>query len=280
MQDFIDLVCFESGFVLVDPYFLFLLGADDCFASCAEVVTCMEEINQESALRTKFLLDLIGYPLRTIAHTMNWGVSAKSGLHRAVKEALSGRVNTALERATKGQCLAALRVGKTYLCFFPVQRLAFALVGLRCINLDNRHQATVCLDNDGRFGAPLCGPTLGRRGCLKYPFGMTLCNAGYSAFAQHNPIVLNDLVHGLRKGLVSSEVGDYALQRARAATVADLGALRKRSDGFGAVSVLGLLDADVAEGGVPAEFFLPALHTPAVFMSSWEVFSTCSWAQL
>ncbi|MBK9987059.1 MAG: hypothetical protein IPP21_08940 [Betaproteobacteria bacterium] len=70
----------------------------------------MEEINQEGALRTKFVLDLIGYPLRTIAHAMHWGGSAKSGLHRAIKEALACSVNTALERSTIDQCLAASQV--------------------------------------------------------------------------------------------------------------------------------------------------------------------------
>ena len=240
----------------------------------------MEEINQEGALRTKFVLDLIGYPLRTIAHAMHWGGSAKSGLHRAIKEALACSVNTALERSTIGQCLAALLVGKTYLCLLPLQRLAFALVGLRCINLHNGHHATVYLNNDRRFGARLCGPILGWRGCLAYCLGMALCNAGNGAFTQHNAIVLNELVHRLREGLVSTKVGDYALQRQRTATIADLGAFGKRSDCFGARSVQGLLYADVAKGGVPAEFFLPALHTSAPCMNSWDVLSTCCWAQL
>jgi hypothetical protein len=61
----------------------------------------------------------------------------------------------------------------------------------------------------------------------------------------------------LRKGFVGAEVGHYALERARAAAVADLGALRKRADSFAAISILGFVDADVAKGGVPAEFFYP-----------------------
>jgi hypothetical protein len=40
---------------------------------------------------------------------------------------------------------------------------------------------------------------------------VALCNAGYGAFTQHNAIVFNNLVHGLRKGLVSTKVRDYAL---------------------------------------------------------------------
>ena len=40
---------------------------------------------------------------------------------------------------------------------------------------------------------------------------MALCNAGYDAFTQHNAIVLNELVHGLGKGLVSTKVGYCAL---------------------------------------------------------------------
>lgn len=62
---------------------------------------------------------------------------------------------------------------------------------------------------------------------------------------------------GLGKGLVSTNVGDCALQRSRAASVADLGALREGRDSFRAFAVLGLINADVAKGGVPAEFFYP-----------------------
>jgi hypothetical protein len=69
--------------------------------------------------------------------------------------------------------------------------------------------------------------------------------------------VFNNLVHGLCKGLVSAKIGHYALERARAASAADLGASRERADSFAAIPVLGLVDADVAKGGVPAEFFYP-----------------------
>lgn len=224
----------------------------------------MKEINQVAALRAKFLLHLIGDPRRSVAHAMNWRTRAKPGLHGTVKEALPGGVDIALERAAKDQCFAALRVRKTYLCLLPAQRFAFALVALVCINVHDGHHATVCLDNDRGAGALLCGPALRWRGCLKYPFGMALGNAGYGAFTQHNAVVLNEFVHGLGKGLVSTKVGYRALQRARAAAVAHLGAFGKRANSFRAVSVSGLLDADVAKGGVPAEFFLPALHTPAL----------------
>ena len=94
----------------------------------------MEEINQAAALRAKFLLRLIGYPRRTIANPMDLGACTKSGLDRTVKEALPGRVNMALQRATKGQCLAPLRVCKTYFRLFPVALFTCALVGLGRIN--------------------------------------------------------------------------------------------------------------------------------------------------
>ena len=171
----------------------------------------MEEIDQVAALLTKFLLHLIGYPRRTIANPMNRGACAKSGLDRTVKEALPGRANIALQRATKGQCLAPLRVCKTYFRLFPVALFTFALVGLGRINLYDGYHASVCLDDNCGAGARLCGPTPRWRGCLKYLSGMTLGDARYSAFTQYNAIVLNEFVHGLGKGLVSTEVGDYAL---------------------------------------------------------------------
>lgn len=239
----------------------------------------MKKINQVAALRAKFLLHLIGYPGCSVAHAMNWRACAKPGLHSTVKEALPRGIDIALERATKGQCLAALRVRKTYLGLLPAQRFTFAFVALTCINVHDGHHAAVCLDDDRSAGALMRGPALPWRGCFKYPFGMALGDAGNGAFAQNHPVVLNEFVHGLGKGLIGTEVGDHALERARAATVAHLGALGKRADRFRAVSVLGLLDADVAKGGVPAEFFLPALQTPALRWSSCEVFSTWCWAQ-
>ena len=43
---------------------------------------------------------------------------------------------------------------------------------------------------------------------------MALSDTGDGAFTHHNTLVLDDFVHGLGKGLVSTEVGDYALERA------------------------------------------------------------------
>ena len=59
---------------------------------------------------------------------------------------------------------------------------------------------------------PACvGQLCAGAGGLKYLSGMALGNAGYGAFTQHNAIVLNEFVHCLGKGLVSTEVADYAL---------------------------------------------------------------------
>ena len=234
----------------------------------------MKEINQVTALRTKFLLHLIGYPRCTVAHTMNGCTCAKPGLHGTVKEALPSSVDTALERATKGKCFAALRVRKTYLGLLPAQRFAFALVSLGWVNVDDGHHAAVCLNNDCSADARLCRPALRWWGCLKYSFGMTFGDPRYGAFTQHNPVVLNEFVHGLGEGLVCTKVGYCALQRSRAASVAHLGTLRKRADSFCVFSVLGFINADVSKGGVPAEFFLPSRHTWLVCLHSCEVFST------
>jgi len=119
LQDFIGLVCFEPGFVLVHPRFLFLLGVHDGFAGCTEVVAYMKEINQVAALCAKLIFYLIGYPRGSVTYAMDWRTYAKPGLHSTVKEALPSGLNIALERTSKGQRLAALRVRKTYLCLLP-----------------------------------------------------------------------------------------------------------------------------------------------------------------
>ena len=53
-----------------------------------------------------------------------------------------------------------------------------------------------------------------------------------------------------------------ASMQARAATVADLGALRERAHSFAAFPVLGFVDADVTKGGVPAKFYPRHSHHP------------------
>ena len=142
---------------------------------------------------------------------MNWRAGTKAGLNSTLKEALPGCVNVSQQRAGEGQCLAPLRVCKAYFCLSPLKLLSFALVCTVGIRLHDGHHAPVCLHNDCGAGARLCGPALGWRGRLKYLFGMALGDAGNGAFTEHDAIVLNEFVHGLGKGLVSTEVGDYAL---------------------------------------------------------------------
>jgi hypothetical protein len=94
---------------------------------------------------------------------------------------------------------------------------------------------------------------------------MSFGDAGNGAFTQHDTVVFDHFIHGLRKGLVGNEIGHYALERVRAATVADLSALRERAESFAAFPVLGLVDADVAKGGVQVEFCYPrAIRQPFV----------------
>ena len=82
------------------------------------------------------------------------------------------------------------------------------------ISLYDGYHSTVCLNNDGGAYARLRWPVLPGPACLKYRLGMALSDTGDGAFTHHNAIVFDKFVHGLGKGLVSTEVGDYALQRA------------------------------------------------------------------
>ena len=171
----------------------------------------MKEINQVAALRAESLFHLIGYPGCAITDTMNGRAQAKAGLNCTVKQTLSGCVNIALERAAKSQRLAPLRVCQTYFGLLPLQLFAFALVCAVQIGLHDGHHATVCFDNDHRTGARFGGPALRCWGGLEYLFGMSLGNAGNGAFTHHDTVVFHDFVHGLCEGLVSAEVGHYAL---------------------------------------------------------------------
>jgi hypothetical protein len=48
-------------------------------------------------------------------------------------------------------------------------------------------------------------------GLSRILLGMSLRNADNGALIQNNTIVFSEFVHSLAKGLVSTEVGDYAL---------------------------------------------------------------------
>ncbi len=69
--------------------------------------------------------------------------------------------------------------------------------------------------------------------------------------------MLNQLIHHLGKGNISSKVGYYALQGTGASTVIDFGTVREGADAFVVVSVLRLFYADFSKRAVPLEFFYP-----------------------
>ena len=170
-------------------------------------------------------------------------------------------------------------MGQTNFCLAPQELLAFALVGLPLVNFDDGDHATIRFHNDRRRDAGLGWPALRCGGRFKDYSGVAFGDAGDGAFAQYDTVVFNELVHGLCKGLVRAKVGHDPLEWARAASVLHLGTLRKRPDPFAALTVLGLVDANVAKGGVPAEFFLPSLHSLSVCLSSCEVLMTWRSAQ-
>jgi hypothetical protein len=111
--------------------------------------------------------------------------------------------------------------------FLPVHLFTFPLVCLGGVRLYDGYHPTVHFDDHDCAAAGLCGPNTGLVGHLENLLGVPLSNAAYGALAQNNAVVPNQFVHDLGEGLIGPKVGDCALWRARTASVADFGVLRK-----------------------------------------------------
>ena len=118
----------------------------------------MVKIQQVAALRTELFFYLVGYPRRSIAYGMDVGARAKARLGSALKELSSRRINVALQGASIRQCLAALGMSQTDFGFLPVQFLAFALVALAGVRLNQRHHPAVHFDDQHLGLTRLRGP--------------------------------------------------------------------------------------------------------------------------
>ncbi|MHB1621332.1 MAG: hypothetical protein ACYCTY_15380 [Sulfuricella sp.] len=155
-------------------------------------------------MRTKLVFDLVGYPLRAIAHRMNMGAPAKASLGGTGKELLPRYFNIALQCPTKGQCLAPLGMCQAYLGLLPLQFLAFALVLHGGIGLNNGYHATIHLNDDHGTSPSLAGPALlGTRLQLTgfvHSLRVTLGDVSNGAFTKNNSVVLYEFVHHLSKG--------------------------------------------------------------------------------
>lgn len=157
--------------------------------------------------------------------------------------------------------------------FFPEKLFTLSLIGLCGIGLNEGHHASVHLRDHGRHARNRRPGGLVRAG-LENGLGVGLGDPAHRALGEHHAVVLDQLIHRLGKAPIGAKVGHGALKRPRATAVAHLGASRKGAKAKAPSAILGFRYRNVAEGGVPAEFFLPSRQTPPVCCNSREVFCT------
>jgi hypothetical protein len=108
---------------------------------------------------------------------------------------------------------------------------------------------------------------------------MVLRHPPNRAFCHHEALVLDQLVHRFGIGYIGTKVGYGSLQWTRAAARTYPSAFNEGAYAFGSTSVLRLFYTDVAEDGVPAEFFLPSRWAHPVRRTSCSVWWTWPVAQ-
>ena len=235
----------------------------------------MIEIKQITTLRAKLFFDLAGDPLSSVAHGMQVSRLAETGTPGTIEERPPCRPDIPLQGATVAQDPAALGVRKANLGFFPGQRLPFAPVFPGRVRRHDRHPPAIPFGHHRRT-ARLLRPALteftGLQSLLSRAFG----HPADRALAQQYAVMFDQLIHRLGKRHVRSKVRDHPLQRARTASVANLGATCEgRPNSLAARAKLRFFYTDFAKGAVPAQFFLPSRQTPRASPRAAAVFSTC-----
>jgi hypothetical protein len=203
---------------------------------------------------------------------------AETGGNGAGAQFSPGLIHAAEQRAAIDRGRAPVRMRQTELDLFPQQPLAFAPIVLLRIAVHDRYHAAVDL-GDHRGRAVFTRPS--RLVLAKHRTSprVALCDRADRARRKLDAVVLEQLLARLGEGQVCGKVHQRTLQWPRTAAMMHRGTLAQRAPPSRPLAVLWFLDFDVAEKGMPAEFFLPSRHTPVVPASSSPRASTCSLAQ-
>ncbi len=187
-------------------------------AGRGQIVTNVEQIHPEPALRTKLHLDLVRYPLRAVAYTVQVrpGVESQRQGQLLHEESSLGRTAHRDPHFRNG---LALPLNETDLRFSPVED--FPLAGVRRIRLrlDDRNHSAIRFgyQSVGGVRVALCRQAI----CLGQIASHTFGDRAGGTDSHGNPIVLLEFGRDLAKGDVHAKISDGPLQRQRMASATD-----------------------------------------------------------
>ena len=152
VEDVLETVLFQPSFLRFQPSSRRRAG--DRLPCGRQVVTDMVEIDEEVAVESELLTDLIGNPCGAIADRMNLGLPPQSGLNRRTQQGLSdliGRSHGGAEH--RGN--RARGMDQTQSRFLPAHLAGLAAVPFRALvvrfgHLHNRNHAPVDLGDQLR----------------------------------------------------------------------------------------------------------------------------------
>ncbi len=172
----------------------------------------MIEIDQELALLTELLVDLIGDPRGPVAHAMHPRLGSESRLSGTVEEFTPRALDTSLKGSTITGRGTAQGMHQAQFGFFPRQRLPAAVVRLRRIRGDDRNHPAVEFRNQPR-GAWLGGPRLFQDAGVTDRLGMSLNDLTDRLHRQGDSIMFKQFASGLLKRDIGTKIGHHPLQR-------------------------------------------------------------------
>src|SRR6266536_1910647 len=262
-QDGAHLVGFHALLLRAQP--LALVRAGDRRRCSAQVFTQVIEVDQIIRLCPKPLLDLLNYPRRAIAHTVQLGTFPTTDSDHAVDEQLSGYLRTTERRGIPTTDLVR-RAHQAQARFSPTQLPPLApisrRVGTICprANTYNRHEAPVQLTNQllhaSRWQPLQHHLLLLDRSCLL--LGDRLRRADRHLDA----VMFFHLLRHFPQRHVRPKIGDRSLQAQRITATTDPRRSAKRSP-LPSIPFIDLFAyLDLPEPRVPVDVFFTLRATP------------------
>jgi hypothetical protein len=161
---------------------------------------------------------------------VNSRIRPEAGSHRALEKLPAGFFDAAFNHAGVDRRLAPFGVRQGNLGLSPRERLAFTLVQLAGVRLDDGNHAAIRLSDDLLVTARRLGKISRSPTGFEQGLAMTERDPLHRALSHFDAVVLPQLDPRLRKRLIGGKIGDHALQRPRTTPRNDFRAAHERAN--------------------------------------------------